>query len=112
MSTLTEFGGPRHGLPWHHAFHASAVAGSLQKNLSLQGLELATRAMAAAGAETIFTSQANDSEVAFTGGVGSPLREAELERFVQHIRKEGPCLAADDATYLLVFYLATGAEHD
>ena len=46
--------------------------------------------MAAAGAETLFTAQANGkAEVNFTGKVGSPLRAAELDRFVKQIHQAG-----------------------
>ena len=56
----------------------------------LQGLELGARAMAAAGAESLFTAQAGGkAEVNFTGKLGSPLRAAELERFVQQIHQAG-----------------------
>lgn len=58
--------------------------------ISMQGLELGARAMEKAGAESLFTAQANGkAEVNFTGKIGSPLRAAELERFVKLIHQAG-----------------------
>ncbi len=46
--------------------------------------------MAAAGAENLFTAQANGrTEINFTGKVGTDIRAAELEGFVRQIHEAG-----------------------
>lgn len=56
----------------------------------MKGLALGARALAAAGAEALFTSQAGEgSEVHFTGKKNSQLRAKEVDKFVKYIHETG-----------------------